>query len=704
MEHLLQEAALESYGDTIKPIPWYGFDHDRTRQYEVVSVEEYPILRGWTEEQVRQIKDRPLSDPSTIPMLQSMLSFGVWEAIMGVNVHSKDFLDVTPDGICFNTTKLRPVLSNLQQVIQAETDPQKLQSTVDYIEKPVKVAKSWSQALVRHCENTTIEKPMVDTLMRLVTLCGETADMIHRLFAEPYCNQWTYSPWLTSAGNETQYRLLLRENGWCPSLYGYLSGLSMSTVEYACLLLPPSAESSRAVHDHCDDHTCRANQVGLSGFRTRHAGDGCTCTWSGLSITEIRDTLAADMYFLVDASNFLQPDGTRRLSLVPFTEGMSYVAFSHVWAHGVGSDAEDGLPSCRIQRLLTMVQLTVDQLESNSQSLLFWIDSLCIPRDEKHKRKSIGMMASIYSNASAVIVLDSMLQKISYLHQPVESLTLYLLMSDWNRRLWTLQEALIATKVCVVFQDQVVDFGQLFAAAYVAVPTPVTFDCMTDIARMLTGSKKIASLARMIRHRATSNMSDEPLIMSTLLGLDTASIAQLDGEDRMCQVWLSLGTVSRSVLFTAEPKILRPGFRWAPSTFVFPEGGSGIPPYDPLDADILPGGLRAKFLVLDFPARQSLEYSTAVFYVFETPNYRFLLHRRTVSYDIVCDSIALKWDPKELEYTPAVALVREDDEGGEVPRYRYISRLAASLTFYISPYRGPITPAPKPCEKVVIIS
>jgi len=114
MEHLLQESAFEKYGYTIKPIPWYGFDHDRTRRYEVVAVEEYPLRRGWTEEQVTQIKDHPLSDASAIPMLQSMLSFGVWEAIMGVNVASKDFLDEAPDGTYFNSTRIRPVLSNLQ--------------------------------------------------------------------------------------------------------------------------------------------------------------------------------------------------------------------------------------------------------------------------------------------------------------------------------------------------------------------------------------------------------------------------------------------------------------------------------------------------------------------------------------------------------------------------------------------------------------
>lgn len=704
MEHLLQEPTLETYRDSVKPIPWYNFDHDRTRLYQVVSVDEYPLLRGWTEEQIKQLKHNPLSDASAIPMLQSMLSFGVWEAIMGYNIASKDFLDESPDGIYLNTTKLRLVLLYLRQIIEAETHPQRLQSTLDHVEKPVKLAKSWSQALVRRCESTTVEKSMVDVLMRLVTLCGEAVDMIHRLFAEPYCNQWTYSPWLTSAGNEAFYRQKLQANGWCPSLYGYLSELSMSTVEYACLLLPPSAESNQTRHNHCNDHTCRASQVDPSGFKTRHTEDGCTCDWSSLSISEIQQTLAEDKYFLIDASDFLRPDGMKKLSLVPFTEGLSYTAFSHVWAHGVGSDAEDGLPRCRIGLLLARVQWTVDHLKSNDRSLLFWIDSLCVPRDEKYKRKSIGMMVSIYRNASAVIILDSMLQKISYHNTPVESLTLYLLISDWNRRLWTLQEALIATKICVVFQEQVVDLSQLFGTASAAVPTPVTFDCMSELARMLTGGKKVASIARMIRHRATSNMSDEPLIISTILGLDTASIALLNGEDRMCQVWLSLRTISRSVLFTTEPKITRPGFGWAPSTFVFPEGGSGIPPYDPPDAEILPNGLRANFVVLDFPARQSLKYSTTVFYAFETPNYRFVLHRRAISHDIGCDAIALKSDPQELEYTPAVALVREEGESDDIPHYKYVGRLAASLTFMTNPYRGPVFPAPEPCEKMILIS
>lgn len=123
---------------------------------------------------------------------------------------------------------------------------------------------------------------------------------------------------------------------------------------------------------------------------------------------------------------------------------------------------------------------------------------------------------------------------------------------------------------------------------------------------MLRGSRKIASLTRMIRHRATSNMSDEPMILPTLLGLDTTSFALLDGADRTCQGWLSLGAVSRSVLFTTEHKLLRPGFGMG-SEYVYiprreaPESRRMIP----IDAEILPSGLRASPLVLDFPARQS---------------------------------------------------------------------------------------------------
>lgn len=111
----------------------------------------------------------------------------------------------------------------------------------------------------------------------------------------------------------------------------------------------------------------------------------------------------------------------------------------------------------------------------------------------------------------------------------------------------------------------------------------------------------------MIRHRATINMSDGPLMLSTLLGLDRTSFAPLNGEDRTRQAWLSLGAVSHSVLFTIEPKLLRPGFAMG-SEYVYiprreaPESHCIMT----IDAKILPSGLRASPLVLDFPARQPL--------------------------------------------------------------------------------------------------
>ena len=64
------------------------------------------------------------------------------------------------------------------------------------------------------------------------------------------------------------------------------------------------------------------------------------------------------------------------------------------------------------------------------------------------------MMALIYRKVSTVIVINAMLQEISYQYMPVESITLYLLFSDWNRRLWTLTKALLATKISVMFQEK----------------------------------------------------------------------------------------------------------------------------------------------------------------------------------------------------------------------------------------------------------
>jgi hypothetical protein len=80
--------------------PWLGFDHDTTRQYPIVPFMEYPTLRGWTPEAVRDLleSDDRIEDIAPLAMIQSWYFFGLWEAALGLRMESKSFIFPTETG------------------------------------------------------------------------------------------------------------------------------------------------------------------------------------------------------------------------------------------------------------------------------------------------------------------------------------------------------------------------------------------------------------------------------------------------------------------------------------------------------------------------------------------------------------------------------------------------------------------------------
>src|SRR5256885_2293629 len=128
----------------------------------------------------------------------------------------------------------------------------------------------------------------------------------------------------------------------------------------------------------------------------------------------------------------------------------SYVAFSHVWSHGLGNQCENSLPTCQLERLQAMAsrvcqtkhradlyqdelyeadrfQLvrmdSAQQLDSTAPAashvdpqseVAFWIDTLCIPIQELHKssrKVAITRIDNTFQSAYRVLVLDKELQE-----------------------------------------------------------------------------------------------------------------------------------------------------------------------------------------------------------------------------------------------------------------------------------------------------
>ncbi|KAL9588302.1 MAG: hypothetical protein Q9203_002881 [Teloschistes exilis] len=175
-------------------------------------------------------------------------------------------------------------------------------------------------------------------------------------------------------------------------------------------------------------------------------------------------------------------DGTLQLEIIESRSDLRYVAFSHVWSGGLGNVKANSMLCCQLQTirgLLDGLRKTADDdLDRNlgtrkfqdfsqilketfgfkvpEQPLLFWMDTLCVPvgaENAEMRQAAIESMAQIYVEAQCVLVIDPELQKINHKGLSDEQVFANVLISAWNSRCWTLQEACMARIFYVQFAD-----------------------------------------------------------------------------------------------------------------------------------------------------------------------------------------------------------------------------------------------------------
>ena len=88
MEHLMskkERRERKAEIDAMPVIPWLGFDHDET-PHSLTTLEEYPISRGWTNNDLEELKLGKLNGRSSsdvMALIQSWLSFALLESTFG---------------------------------------------------------------------------------------------------------------------------------------------------------------------------------------------------------------------------------------------------------------------------------------------------------------------------------------------------------------------------------------------------------------------------------------------------------------------------------------------------------------------------------------------------------------------------------------------------------------------------------------------
>ncbi|KAI0737349.1 hypothetical protein C8Q80DRAFT_1076534, partial [Daedaleopsis nitida] len=259
-------------------------------------------------------------------------------------------------------------------------------------------------------------------------------------------------------------------------------------------------------------------------------------------------------------------------------EDSPYVAISHVWADGLGSTTEDGLPTCQIARIAAHAREFVPDGA-------FWVDALCVPAVRELRKRAIRLMADTYRRAETVVVFDSGIRALRTSPiAPFNEIFLRIATSGWMQRVWTLQEAFLAWDIYFELADGLLPITHLrdaLRASTERVPSPLAYSFPRDfnlehfarepLTLMFERASRTLSfvdIVTLLEQRTTSKREDETIAIAGLLGIDVASLlAEADADARMRVFLLAVRTVPASIIVHAGgPRISLPGFRWAPRT------------------------------------------------------------------------------------------------------------------------------------------
>lgn len=199
----------------------------------------------------------------------------------------------------------------------------------------------------------------------------------------------------------------------------------------------------------------------------------------------------------------------------------------------------------------------------------FWLDPLCVPLASVWKRPAVEKMDKVYAKASKVIVIDRDLMRCRG-NNILRRMTM--IVSDWNTRLWTLQEAVLpGDRLFVAFNDGVKNVNTIIkdwwdedglSTQSLIIGSSETINLQSS---MCTGGAELIRLVENFHNRTVTNPDDEAICLAILLGLD---ICRLPIPASVSDAIELLQTVEQDILFAPGARATRIGHRWCPASFV----------------------------------------------------------------------------------------------------------------------------------------
>jgi len=257
--------------------------------------------------------------------------------------------------------------------------------------------------------------------------------------------------------NPTLLDILCGEAGWCQ----FQSSRIESDLQIKFFL------SSTLKHERCKQLECRGD--GCPGrantataqrtMRPHHTTAACSCEMVQVGDDVVEAITREDLVVLLtyyEASGGQRSLKSQTLDLRSSSSDQPFVAFSHIRNRGLGNTTGHGLPHCQ---LALLQEIANDAVPSTSQSVPFYIDTICVPLGVQEKKNALNLLPKVFREASAVVVLDPVLMTAT-VGSDVDCL-IRMRYSDWKTRLWTLQEGSLAKKLLFRFANRIVDIDEL---------------------------------------------------------------------------------------------------------------------------------------------------------------------------------------------------------------------------------------------------
>ncbi|KAL2818687.1 hypothetical protein BJX63DRAFT_383771 [Aspergillus granulosus] len=569
-------------------VPFFGHD-----VYDNLGFLTYPDRRGWDPRHLREGNFGQRSSIDAASFTQAWLFFGTISQVTGVPVRGTNFIRVSePDGRLLVTTQRLQFYLEIwrAEATRASRSASQKRAARERAKLCLDFVMEWTLPILVP-EHPEVAVSIEILLTTLVNTFKEIYDLEAWEVPSIFTDDKEAHIRLSGANYEVHKYLKARmvAQGWCPHRLESIAGTVPTDLLYTLSLM--GTRELRSGHDRCNEDVRVGNQVDERTYNEtpRHVREGCKCGFVRADVEKAISVIEQGQIPL--ATVFMDLEKQVCLEITPYKPGMTYIAISHVWAHGLGNPDENALRSCQLLELDKLLKRTHEYLNigdtsTDIKTVYFWIDTLCLPLRPPNCRKvGIKQMRRCYEAAAAVLVLDKHLRRCTvYTPSITTELLLQVAISDWRFRVWTLQEAIFAKKLIFQFIDGQVDADELILAHFSSVASNnftdidlfLIFNVFPALGFDLSEGRggelrvrhpSLLSLFLSLQGRAISKPEDEPLCSASVLGQDhtLSAILECRKEDRMKEFWRAQGLIPAWVPFMNGPKIEETGYRWAPS-------------------------------------------------------------------------------------------------------------------------------------------